>query len=477
MNPPDQHDDVPENPSGRAGPPNPAQSDETELSEATHSPKASDDNRGRSAARKTEHVARATMDRARPLAHRIGQWIAQLVRRVWLWLAPRLQHMQERAAVLLQRFREWAAPQVQRIRERTAPLVQRIQRRAAPHVERIQRKVAPYAERVRQWAAPYVQRIRERLAPHVATIRAKLPSSGRHHRAQSRIRSTQVTAAIAAFGVLAIVVGTVGPDSEHHEVNRAVEAADIPAPAAAPAPGQAPAAPKALSGDEPEEPEEPEEPDKPEVNIAPNASGIDVSNHNGNIDWGKVAASGKEFAFVLATDGASFTNPMFQQQFQGAKKAGLLTSAYHFARPTGSATAQADRLLDTMGTSNGDRTLPPVLDMEVSPSGGGCYGKTPGQMHKWMQTFLDRVKDRTGEKGIVYANPSFWSQCMNGSEAFSEYPLWVAAYGVDSPSVPGGWDKYTFWQFTSKGSVPGVDGYTDINKFQGSGEDLLELAE
>ncbi|WP_114454778.1 GH25 family lysozyme [Halopolyspora algeriensis] len=439
---------------------------------STNSPEEPNDHRRQSATHKGARFA----DRVQPAAQRFGRQVMVLLQRLWLWLAPFLQRFSRRVALLARRGEEWLSPRMQRFGRQVALWVQRLQRRAAPYVQRLHQWAAPYEQRIQRWAAPYVEPVRKRVAPHVAAVRAKLPvmRTGRHHRVSTRTRSVQIGAAVAAFGVLALVFGSTG--AQHRAVDPAVQAEDM-APAAAPAPQQAlkdtfDGKSKSGSADESEE-----NSDQPKMKIGPNASGIDVSNHNGSVDWNKVAASGKKFAFVLATDGQSFTNPMFEEQFQGAKEAGLLTGAYHFARPTGSAVAQADRLVNTMGNTEDGKTLPPVLDMEVSPSGGSCYGKSSGEMHTWMQTFLDRVKERTGEKGIVYANPSFWSNCMDGSDAFSEYPLWVAAYQVDQPSIPGGWDKYTFWQFTHKGSVPGVDGYTDINKFQGSGEELLELAD
>ncbi|MDR7300354.1 GH25 family lysozyme [Haloactinomyces albus] len=465
MTPPDQYDTPEENPRNQAGTPNPANSNSMDQRKEADSPKkdfpkASGDNRWRSAALKAEHAARSVTQRVQPAAQHFGRRAMLLIRKLWLWLWPLLQRFGRQAALLARRVQRWAAP-----------YVQRVQRWAAPHVQRIQERAAPYLQRVQRWAAPYVQRVRAKVAPHVAAVRAKLPTrASRHHRVPSRVRSVQIGAAAVAFGILAIVVGNVG--SESRAVDPAVQADGIPAPTA-----EAPAAQPKEAPAEGQEESSDDDSGQAEIPIGPDPSGIDVSNHNGSINWDKVADSGKEFAFVLATDGQSFTNPLFQQQFDGAKEADMLVGAYHFARPTGSAVAQADRLVNTMGTTDDAKTLPPVLDMEVSPSGGGCYGKTAGEMQGWMQTFLDQVKDRTGEKGIVYANPSFWSQCMNGSDAFSDYPLWVAAYGVDSPSVPGGWNEYTFWQFTSKGHVPGINGYTDINEFRGSGEDLLELAD
>lgn len=288
----------------------------------------------------------------------------------------------------------------------------------------------------------------------------------------------QVGSAVAAVAILAAVVGNSGTGPEQRDTEAAAQKSPLRAPAAAPGPYGAPEkaptepAPGARSGDAPSGGVS----KQAGAAIGPDAEGVDVSNHNGNISWKRVAASGKKFAFVLATDGGDFTNPMFQQQYKGAKKEGLLVGAYHFGRPNSSATGQANRLLDTMGSDKDAKTLPPVLDMEVSPSGGSCYGKTPAQLQDWMRLFSGTVKSRTGEKPIIYISPSFWSTCMGSTQAFADHPLWVASYGVSNPDVPGGWNSYTFWQFTNKGSVPGISGPVDINKFKGSGKELLKLA-
>ncbi|WP_244515797.1 GH25 family lysozyme [Actinopolyspora xinjiangensis] len=387
---------------------------------------------------------------------------------------------------LAERVVRRAAPYARRAHERLIPAIESAKRRIDPAVRRVWQRLSPVVERVRRRLAPTARRIRAELEPRMAELRAKLPESSARHRASVRSRSVQLTAAVAAFGVLAIIVGTAGPDTGER-TTPAAHTVELRSPDQAQS-GQGGTGRDSSPGDEQgrapgaslesgNAPGQRSSSSKPEVDIPPNAHGIDVSNHNGPIDWNRVAASGEHYAFVLATDGGNFTNPMFQQQFNGAKNAGMLAGAYHFGRPTGSAVAQADRLLNTMGNTNDGRTLPPVLDLEVSPNTGGCYGKTSGQMHAWTQSFLDRVKSKTGDEAIVYASPSFWSNCMAGSQAFSEHPLWLASYGVPQPSVFGGWNAYSFWQYTNKGTVPGITGPVDRNLFQGSGSDLLELAQ
>ncbi|MBK1786523.1 GH25 family lysozyme [Prauserella cavernicola] len=215
----------------------------------------------------------------------------------------------------------------------------------------------------------------------------------------------------------------------------------------------------------------------PGAQAAEDAHGIDVSNHNGTVDFEAVKADGQEFAFVLATDGTSFTSPEFDTQYEGAADAGLIRSAYHFARPgSGAAADQATRFLDTVSFSADGNTLPPVLDMEANPDGATCYGLSASEMTDWITAFLAEVKETTERDGIIYTSPGFWKECTGDSDAFADNPLWIADWGVDKPSTIGGWDAHTFWQYSDSGSVDGVTGDVDVNRFNGTVDELKALA-
>ncbi|GAA0523537.1 hypothetical protein GCM10011581_39530 [Saccharopolyspora subtropica] len=349
-------------------------------------------------------------------------------------------------------------------------------------------RVRPVANRVGQWLLPLVQRLLMWLAPLVRRIQnvpvvwrfgERMASRAAAAKVPTRTRSMQAGAAFAAVGVVGLVIGSVVAGSEEPDVATAAPAQVAPEEAT---PAQAAAAqpeqqPTPAQQPAPEQQPAPAPLPEPEAPIGPPVQGIDVSNHNGNIDWSKVAADGKKFTFVLATDGTSFTNPRYSQQYHGAKDAGLIAGAYHFARPSSSsAEVQAQRFLDVADYQADGRTLPPVLDLEIDPNTGGCYGLSVAEMHQWTKTFADKVKERTGKDAIIYANPSFWRQCMGGTDSFGHHALWLASYGVDSPTVPTGFDGWDFWQYTDKGRVAGISGYTDLNLYQEGIERLRRLA-
>src|SRR5690606_12907199 len=117
--------------------------------------------------------------------------------------------------------------------------------------------------------------------------------------------------------------------------------------------------------------------------------GIDVSGHQGNVDWAAQWNAGKRFVWAKATEGTGYVNPYFNQQYNGSYDQGFIRGADHFAqadRPSG--TAQAEYCSDHGGGWSGDgKTLPGPLDMEYNPYGSTCYGLSKSQMTQWILDF------------------------------------------------------------------------------------------
>jgi GH25 family lysozyme M1 (1,4-beta-N-acetylmuramidase) len=203
--------------------------------------------------------------------------------------------------------------------------------------------------------------------------------------------------------------------------------------------------------------------------------GIDVSSHQDRVDWQRVKTDGTAFAYIKATEGVGFVDPKLGAFKAGASAARIPHGFYHFARPdthsgttsqtvVGDATAEADFFLSVAFPRRGD--LLPVLDLEVG-------GLAPRLLVQWVKAWLEHVKSRTGVTPIVYTYPSFWSQ-MGNTTQFKSYPLWIANYGVTSPHLPPGWKKYTIWQYTSSGTVPGIAGVVDVDRL-GQGVTLAQI--
>lgn len=197
--------------------------------------------------------------------------------------------------------------------------------------------------------------------------------------------------------------------------------------------------------------------------------GIDVSGYQPNTNWPQVKASGRVFAIVKATENTGYVNPYFKQDWEGIKNVGMLRGAYHYFHADTDPIAQANHFLTTMGPLE-ENDLPGVLDLEEA------MGQSKATIAQRALAWLEHVEKATGKTPILYTGPYFWDTNVAAS-GFTKYPLWVANYGVMCPSVPGEWQNFTFWQYTSTGPVPGVQGSNvDKNIFNGSLDDLMALA-
>ena len=191
--------------------------------------------------------------------------------------------------------------------------------------------------------------------------------------------------------------------------------------------------------------------------------GIDVSSHQGYVNWQYWWGKGKRFAYIKATEGLSYRNPYFSSQYLGSYSVGMIRGAYHFARPSSSSGAtQADYFARSGGAWSRDgRTLPGVLDIEYNPYGRTCYGLSQTQMVAWIKSFTTRYLYRTGRSAVIYTTYDWWSRCTGNSAAFNKTNrMWVARYASTVGSIPGGRPSHTFWQYTSSP--------LDQNRFNGS---------
>jgi GH25 family lysozyme M1 (1,4-beta-N-acetylmuramidase) len=223
--------------------------------------------------------------------------------------------------------------------------------------------------------------------------------------------------------------------------------------------------------------------------IAGAVQGVDVASyqHPGGaaINWADVATAGIGFAAVKATEGTYYQNPDALTDLAEAKAAGLSVGAYAFAIPNGnggssSAAAQADYLLKYLGADSA--TVPVMLDIEYDPyvSTDGtneCYGLSPAAMVSWISAFDAEIHRETGRLPVIYTPPSWWAACTGGSTGFGQLPLWVPDYtSGSSPSRPAGWGSWAIWQYTSVGTVAGIDdaGHTDLDQLNPAVIGLLD---
>ena len=204
--------------------------------------------------------------------------------------------------------------------------------------------------------------------------------------------------------------------------------------------------------------------------------GIDVSHYQEVIDWPTVATSGDAFAFAKASEDGSVADIYFADNWSAMRGAGILRGAYHFFHPATDAAAQADYFLKRLANANGDTTqlapgdLPVALDLEVSD------GVAPGDIIAAAGAWLVAVEQATGRKPIVYTYVDFWKTTLGNPQDLAGYPLWISHLNVTSPTIPGGWTNWIFWQF-AKQPINGIsNGIVDVDAFNGTTSDLRILA-
>lgn len=195
--------------------------------------------------------------------------------------------------------------------------------------------------------------------------------------------------------------------------------------------------------------------------------GIDVSHHQGQIDWSAVAASGEvDFAFVKATEGVSHRDRRFERNWKGAHKAGIPVGAYHYLSLCRGGADQARHFAARVPRD--PDALPPVVDIEPDArcNRGSRLGRAGAEVAAWIGV----VEKHYGRRPIVYTSASFWRSHLAGEGLRAD--LWAAAYSREPRVGTGPW---LFWQYTDRGWVSGIAGPVDQNVFAGSLEDLAGL--
>ncbi|HAT4306280.1 TPA: SH3 domain-containing protein [Clostridium perfringens] len=189
-----------------------------------------------------------------------------------------------------------------------------------------------------------------------------------------------------------------------------------------------------------------------------NLKGIDVSNWKGNINFESVKNDGVEVVYIKATEGNYFKDKYAKQNYEKAKEQGLSVGFYHFFRANKGAKDQANFFIDYLneiGAVNYDCKL--ALDIETT-EGVGARDLTSMCIE-----FLEEVKRLTGKEVVVYTYTSFSNN--NLDSRLSNYPVWIAHYGVNTPGANNIWSEWVGFQYSENGNVVGVSGGCDMNEF------------
>ena len=187
--------------------------------------------------------------------------------------------------------------------------------------------------------------------------------------------------------------------------------------------------------------------------LPPGAEGLDLSHHNGPVDWGRLGTQPFEFVYLKATEGTDHTDQQFQANWQGATRLGWQVGAYHFYLLCRDGAAQAENFIRQVEVRAG--TLPPAVDLEHAHNCAARGGRDAALSE--LRVFLGALEAEYGAAPVIYTTPAFHSEWLAG-EGFEAHPLWIRS--LDGP--PQG--PYAIWQYSMKGKVKGVEGPVDLNR-------------
>jgi len=188
--------------------------------------------------------------------------------------------------------------------------------------------------------------------------------------------------------------------------------------------------------------------------------GFDVSEYQGKIKWEEIKTIEDtfqlKFVFIRATAGKDKVDSRFKQNWKVAKENGFVRGAYHYYRPNENSIEQATNFIKTVKLQKGD--FPPVLDIENLPKTQSIDSLKVG-LKRW----LTKVENHYNVKPIIYSGESYYKDFL--ADEFEGYTFWIANYNFFVEDIK---DHWTFWQFTEKGTVSGIQGPVDINIYNGT---------
>jgi len=183
--------------------------------------------------------------------------------------------------------------------------------------------------------------------------------------------------------------------------------------------------------------------------------GIDVSRHQGKINWTQVKSwknNEISFVYIKATEGATYIDKTYQDNFSEAKSNRFLVGSYHYFRTTSSVEKQFNNFLTQVDKTQQD--LIPLIDIEEMSQWKG------EKFHKNLKEFLNLVEDHFGKKPMIYTVNSFYNKHLSGK--YTQYHFLIGRYGQYSPNMRDN-SNWTIWQFSESGKVSGIPKNVDID--------------
>jgi lysozyme len=195
--------------------------------------------------------------------------------------------------------------------------------------------------------------------------------------------------------------------------------------------------------------------------------GIDISHHQTEIDWEILARANLDFVFIKATEGGNHKDTKFAEYWKRAGELGLARGAYHYFTFCKSGKEQAENYIHTV--PDGPGLLPPVIDLEY---GGNCSARPPkDELIKEIGDFADIVERKYGSRPLIYTTNQSYRDFISGE--LPGYMIWIRDI-YSSPRLADG-RGWSFWQYTNRGRLWGIDGFVDLNVYNGTREEFRTL--
>lgn len=186
--------------------------------------------------------------------------------------------------------------------------------------------------------------------------------------------------------------------------------------------------------------------------------GIDLSHHQGAVDWSGVAGAGIAFAYLKASEGTGYVDPTFAAHRTAARRNGLRVGGYHYFQLCSAGLAQAEHLISVLGPRLRPDDLAPAVDLELA---GSCADPPPrDQLLTQVRAFLRRLQQEYDVRPVVYLFPDFEAR-FGFADELATYPQWVRRLGGRPPQRP-----WRVWQHDQHGTVPGVSGPVDLDRMR-----------
>jgi lysozyme len=198
--------------------------------------------------------------------------------------------------------------------------------------------------------------------------------------------------------------------------------------------------------------------------------GIDISSYQKNIDWNRIDPAEINFVLIKATEGGDFKDPTFQSNWQHVREKKIISGAYHFFTFCKSGQEQAKNYIDTVPQAK--YTLPPVIDLEFI---GNCKKiPTSAELEKELQSFIDLVEVQYHRKPLLYTTHEFYDRYLRGK--YPATPIWISDFYSWNklPTLSDG-RSWTFWQYSERGKVSGIDSLVDLDVFNGTQSQFEKL--